>query len=132
MCEGVLKGDKKNAKKLLMQKLENDEVPDAKLAKLDANHDFIALYYIINILIVAIVTKLLKQVFKGARSERPNYDDDELKYNRAYDMRSRYTDSSPPRDDSTQVSLLYAFTFLNMPLSLPNSVDLTIIKHIIC
>ena len=49
-----------NEKKPLERKLEENEGMDVDMARLDINHEFITLYYILNLLIVAMAVILLK------------------------------------------------------------------------
>ena len=63
---------------------------------LDINPDFVTFYLIFNMAIVALVSEIMKSLFKRPRPPCPNYNDPDLKFKRAYDMRSRLNDFSLP------------------------------------
>ena len=72
-----------------------------------------AIYYLVNVLILLAITTTLKRLFGRPRPTRPDYENPDCKNARTIDLRSRETNASFPSGDSAQAGLFSFFLMTN-------------------
>ena len=95
-------------------KYEPEELgPEDQFKKdLDFSQAYVSVYYLINVLFVMLSTTFMKRFFARPRPVRPNYEDEQTRNRRSFDMRTAETNCSFPSGDAAQAAL-FSFILMN-------------------